>query len=104
MKTLTEPKFNDLRVWWMPQISMGKRFFWPIATVAEGANLLSLLAECDMFQLENNIKPDFCNAGGIEHFVDDSENGPEWQDWYDEESGIEDPSEYLDYLNAGDPE
>jgi hypothetical protein len=46
--------------------------------------LLSTLAQYDLFQLENNIKPDFCNAGGLV-VAEDCGEGLEWCDWYDDE-------------------
>ena len=38
---------------------------------------MDLLAAYDMFQLQNNIKPNFCNTGGLQMLVDG-----EWEDWY----------------------
>ena len=40
------------------------------------------LADYDLFQFDNNIKPDYCNAGGLEVFEEE-----EWSTWYDEETG-----------------
>jgi len=42
------------------------------------------LARYDAFQLDENIKPDYCNAGGLSVFDDG-----EWVDW-------EDPEEFID--------
>jgi hypothetical protein len=36
------------------------------------------LAAYDLFQLKNNIKPDYCNAGGVQIF-DEEEN--DWVNW-----------------------
>lgn len=66
---------GDLKVWWVPQIP-GEAFEVPVATVEQGAVLLNVLAEYDAFQLINNIKPDYCNAGGLMQF-----DGSEWEDW-----------------------
>ena len=41
---------------------------------------LYTLANYDLFQFENNIKPDYCNAGGLEEF-----NGKDWLEWEDED-------------------
>jgi len=76
---MTKP--NDLRVWWIPQVP-GKAFRVPVASAAEAQALLNTLARYDQFQLENRIKPEFCNAGGLECFEDG-----EWCEWYDEETG-----------------
>lgn len=65
-----------------------------VETVQEGVKLLGILADYDAFQLENNIKPDYCNVGGLSMIEDG-----EWVDWCDEETGIDDPEEYLLEMN-----
>jgi hypothetical protein len=55
-------------------------FYVDVKTVREAKLTLDTLAKYDIFQFENNIKPDYCNAGGLEVF----ECG-EWGEWYDEE-------------------
>jgi hypothetical protein len=82
----------ELRVWWIPQVP-GSPFIVEVSTVTEGVLIMDTLARYDMFQFENNIKPDYCNAGGLGMFEDG-----EWVDWCDEETGIDDPEEYLEYL------
>lgn len=81
---------SDLRVWWIPQIP-GKPFYVNVSSVAEGVKLMDVLAKYDAFQLEHNIKPDYSNAGGLE--MKDADGY--WSDWYDEESGLDDPEEWL---------
>jgi hypothetical protein len=89
-------KPGDLKVWWIPQVPM-KSFDVTVASVEEGAKILEVLANYDLFQLENNIKPDYCNAGGLAEWTeDDGEGKPGWVDWYDEETGTDDPDEYLE--------
>lgn len=68
-----------LRVWHIPQIPM-KPFRVDVKDVEEGKKLLNVLADYDLFQLENHIKPDYSNASGLEIFEDG-----EWCDYYDEE-------------------
>lgn len=83
-----EMKEGDLRVWWIPQIPM-KPFTVPVRSLREAKLLLSALANYDAFQFENNIKPDYCNTGGLSVF----EEG-EWLDWYSEDGlGIDDVDE-----------
>jgi Superinfection exclusion gene product 17 len=98
-----EPNIGDLRIWWISQIP-GPVFNAPVSMLDEGVRLLDTLARYDLFQLENNIKPDFCNAGGIQRYeVDGAEEeggGPGWIDWYDEESGEDDPRQYLEEKRA----
>lgn len=67
-------KKGNLRVWWIPQVS-GKPFLVPIETFKEGARIMDILANYDIFQFDNNIKPDYSNTGGIEAF-----DGKEWTD------------------------
>ena len=81
MKTTeAAPKEGDLRVWWIPQIPM-KAFRFSVASVEIGRKFLEVLAQYDLFQFENNIKPDYSNTGGLEIF----ENG-EWTDVGEEEN------------------
>ena len=48
-----------------------------------------------MFQLQNNIKPDYINTGGLQIF---NEEEREWEDWYleTENDYYEDVDEYCD--------
>ena len=93
---MSKHKPGDLQVWWVPQIPM-KAFRVSVLSVEMGAKLLEVLANYDLFQFENNMKADFCNAGGLNRWCEDSDgNGtPGWEDWYDEATGIEDPAEWL---------
>lgn len=80
---------KKLKVWWKPQIPM-KSFEVEVSSVEEGAKLLRVLADYDAFQFDNRIKPDYCNAGGLVQLDDDGE----WTDWYDDETGEDDPAKY----------
>jgi hypothetical protein len=78
-------KKGDLQVWWVPQVPM-KSFNVPVKTIREAKLLLDTLANYDLFQLKNNIKPDYSNAGGLNVFDDG-----EWITWYNEDGdGIDD--------------
>lgn len=77
---------GDLKVWWVPQVPM-KAFEVDVASVEEAAKLLNVLADYDAFQFENNVKPDYCNAGGLMRYEDG--------DWYDEETGEDCPLAYV---------
>jgi hypothetical protein len=55
----------ELRVWWIPQVPM-KQFSYPVPNVAAAKLLIDALAEYDLFQFQNGIKPDYCNTGGAE--------------------------------------
>ena len=86
---------KKMRVWWCPQIGHGLSFYVPVKTVEEAKRLMDTLAAYDQFQFENNIKPDFCNAGGLQ--VWDEEN-QEWLDWEYEDDGnyYDNVDEYFD--------
>jgi Superinfection exclusion gene product 17 len=91
----TEEKDGSLQVWWIPQVPM-KPFRVRVADLEQAAFLLDILAAYDFFQYEENVKGDFCNAGGVNVF----EEG-EWMTWYDKETG-EDFDEWRDN-NANPP-
>ena len=78
---MSEPKAieGQMRVWWIPQVP-GKSFLVPVNTIAEAKLILKTLADYDIFQFKNRIKPDYCNAGGLMRF----ERG-DWTDWYDDD-------------------
>lgn len=85
---------QKLKLWWIPQVPM-KAFEVEVASLAEGVKLLDVLAQYDLFQFENRVKPDYCNAGGIVMLEDG-----EWVDWADEATGADDPREYLRAISS----
>lgn len=78
---------GQLRVWWIPQIPM-KAFTVEVASLAEAKLLLNVLADYDTFQFENNIKPDYCNSGGLQVWHDDERDFIDWMN--DEGDSIDD--------------
>lgn len=84
--TKASPKIGDLRVWWIPQVP-GKPFHVPVSSLKEAMKVMSVLADYDTFQLENRIKGDYCNMGGME-VLEESIDDPsklEWCEWCDED-------------------
>jgi hypothetical protein len=81
---MTKPKPGDLRIWWVPQVPM-KAFRVNVPDIKTAKLMLDAFAQYDLFQLAHKVKPDFCNAGGLECFSQDGDN--EWCEWYDEETG-----------------
>ena len=77
---------QQLRIWWIPQVP-GKSFEVPVASVDEAKKILTVLADYDLFQHENRIKGDYCNAGGLNVYDEDAdgEGNPGWVEWYDDE-------------------
>jgi len=81
------PKDGDLQIWWIPQVPM-KAFLVPVKNIDEAVLLLNTLALYDLFQLHNNIKPDYSNVGGLNMFEDG-----EWMEWNNDD--YEDIREYM---------
>ena len=90
---------NKLRVWWNPQVGSCDTFYIPVQSVEEGKRVMDLLAAYDMFQLQNNIKPDICNTGGLEMLVDG-----EWEDWVleTEDDYFENVDDYCEQCSASE--
>lgn len=101
---------NKLRVWHIPQIP-GKPFFVDVSSVEEGVRMMSALADYDAFQYDNNIKPDYSNANGLQMFdesltdqdLEEMELNDRWVDWCSECQCYDDPHEYLESLKQGEP-
>lgn len=70
---------TKLRVWHIPQVPM-KAFHVEVSSVEEGIVVRNALANYDLFQFNNNIKPDYCNASGLQVFEDG-----EWVEWMSED-------------------
>jgi hypothetical protein len=73
------PEVGDLCVWHIPQVP-GKPFYVPVKTVAEAKLVDRILCAYDLFEFDHRIKPDFCNAGGLNVW-----DGDVWMTWYGEE-------------------
>jgi hypothetical protein len=86
-KTKDGDKPGDMRLWWIPQVGMKEAFTVKVAGPDQALFLYNTLADYDQFQLDNSIKPDYCNTGGLAVFADDGE-GPEWMEWELGETGI----------------
>ena len=76
-----------LQVWWIPKVP-GRKFFVPVRGFVQAKLILAALAEYDNFQLENRIKPDYSNAGGLEVWNDNrsaeiNDPDPGWEEWED---------------------
>ena len=87
---------SKLRVWWIPQVPMNA-FRIDVGTIQEASKIMTVLADYDAFQYNNNIKPDYSNVGGLEML-----EGGEWTDWYidDDEVGYyDDLDEYLEAVS-----
>ena len=72
-----------LRVSHFPQIPC-QPFIVDVNTLFMAKIVSDALANYDLFQFDNNIKPDYCNATTVEIYEDG-----EWVDWIDDETGME---------------
>ena len=70
------------RIWWIPQVGpMNSVMYRNVPDENIGAQMLDLLADYDLFQFHNKIKPDYANTGGLE-----VKYGIElWEEWEDED-------------------
>lgn len=59
-----------------------KPFYVEVESIEEAWKILNTLWDYDIFQFENNVKPDFCNASGLEYFDEEEQN---WYEWYDDD-------------------
>jgi hypothetical protein len=89
---------KKLRIAHYPQVPC-KPFCVEVNDIYEAKKVSDTLASYDLFQYRNRIKPDYANMTILQEF--DKEEGV-WLDWYDEETGIDDINEYIDYLEDGD--
>lgn len=84
---------NNLRfkVWHVPQVPMSP-FEVEVGDYVTAKLIQNTLAGYDLFQYENNIKPDYANASGISVWV------PQEQEWWD----VDDESldEIVEYVNS----
>ena len=70
---------GTLRVWHIPQVPMNP-FYVTVETLEQAVMILKALADYDLFQAENNVKSDYCNAQGLEFQDEDGD----WSEWTDE--------------------
>jgi hypothetical protein len=83
----TDKTKPELRLCWYPQMPC-KPFISTASSAKEIKILRETLANYDLFQFENQIKPDYCNMGVVERFdPEDTEDSPEgtWVEVDDDE-------------------
>ena len=94
---------QKLRVYWIPQVGrVSEAFYVPVRDLREAKLIIDALAVYDAYQLQENIKPDYCSVGGLEMY--DEEEG-EWIGWYLEtdDEYYDDFDEYCDkYFDSDD--
>lgn len=66
-----------LRIYYIPQIPM-PAFRVEVANLATAHIVLDTIISFSVFEFENNIKPDYSDAGGIERWESDGYGGYDW--------------------------
>ena len=85
---------EKLRVWHNCQVGKVDNFYVEVENVEQAWKILNTLWDYDLFQYENNIKPDYCNVSGLEYFDEEEQD---WCEWYDDDGyDIKEHFEYLD--------
>ena len=79
--TVHENQPGDLLIWWVPKLPM-KPYRRHVSCLLEAKRLLEVLAEYDDFQMDNHVRADASNAGGLEVF-----DAGAWRDWEDPTTG-----------------
>lgn len=72
---------NKLRLSHFPQIPC-KSFTVEVSSLEEALKISDVLANYDLFQFDNNIKPNYCNMTTLEEF---DEEVQAWINWEDDE-------------------
>lgn len=75
------------RVWHIPQVGMKQIFYVPVPDAETGKLVMNALAQYDLFQFENKVKPDYANAQGLECADDDDED--DWTEYNEEDYFLE---------------
>jgi hypothetical protein len=86
-----------LKVSHFPQIPC-EPFEVNVNNIDQALFIMDTLANYDLFQYENKIKPDYCNTTCLSMWDEDSdgEGNPDWVNWYDEEGNDIDAYELID--------
>lgn len=83
-----------LRVSHYPQIPC-KPFVISVESLKEAKKIFDVLADYDLFQFNNKIKPDYANATVLEYWDEEEQ---EWLSWCDEETDIDNLDEYFEHM------
>jgi len=90
---------QKIRVWWCPQVGRcSEHFYIPVESVEEAKKIMDVLAYYDAYQMNQNIKGDYCNTGGLEVWDEEEQ---EWCDWIyeDDKYYFEDVDEYIEVMS-----
>lgn len=75
---------THLQVWWSPQLGSKAitPFVMPVHSFNEAKLIYNTLANYDLYQHENAIKPDYSNMGGLQYW---DEGYQAWKEYTDED-------------------
>lgn len=93
---------NKLRVLHLPQIPC-KAFKIEVADEIEAKRVRDILAFQHLWLLKNNFIPDYSNVILVEMFGTDGDGNPDWEDYYNEEEGMDFDEFEEAYLNEYTP-
>lgn len=77
-----ENNMTKLRVWHNCQVGAVENFYVEVESIEQAWKIINTLWNYDLFQYKNNVKPDYCNASGLEYFDEEEQ---EWCEWYDDD-------------------
>lgn len=94
---------EQLRVKHFPQIPC-KAFEVEVESVQEAVKIMDVLAEYDLFQYKNRIKPDYSNMTVLEKYCDDCEDWIVWDIELKDDVGelyeyFDNPKDYVEWLS-----
>ncbi|MFB0831513.1 hypothetical protein ACEU2D_18160 [Brevibacillus laterosporus] len=83
---------KKIRVSHFPQMPCSP-FIVEVDNLEQARLIYNTLADYDLFQFNNNIKPDYANATVVEQWDEEKQD---WLEWSDKETGIDDINEYFE--------
>lgn len=78
------PKTSRYKVWHVPQVPM-HAFIVELEDEAEAWRLVNTLAQYDLFQYDNQIKPDYSNVSGVMVWCEEANEYEDLDDPEDDE-------------------
>ena len=69
-----------LRVWHIPQVPMSNPFLVEVPDIDTAKLVMKALWSYDSYQFDNDIKPDYSNASGLECYNAEADAWEEWSD------------------------
>lgn len=73
-------KSEKLRIYHYPQLGSGCIFYQDVKCIKEAWKILNLLWDYDLFQYNNQLKPDYSSASGLEWYDNEFNEWVEWND------------------------